>query len=40
MDDDGILTVTTPTGVIRTTRPPGHPTHAGVGRNPTAVLDS
>jgi hypothetical protein len=23
MDDDGILTVTTPTGVTRVTRPPG-----------------
>jgi hypothetical protein len=23
MDDDGILTVTTPTGVTRITRPPG-----------------
>jgi hypothetical protein len=23
MDDDGVLTVTTPTGVTRVTRPPG-----------------
>ena len=23
MDDDGILTVTTPTGITRVTRPPG-----------------
>jgi hypothetical protein len=28
MDDDGVLTVTTSTGVPRVTRPPGLTTHA------------
>jgi hypothetical protein len=28
MTDDGVLTVTTPSGVTRTTRPPGQLDHA------------
>ena len=46
MDDDGVLHVTTPSGVTRTTRPPGlrppeppEPPPEAVGRPPTPVPD-